>query len=282
MLHGSVRTQIIFFGVCVVLALLCGTLFWYVETYHSFSMTSVNISEEPSCAVAAMIGELTTPGEAVRVGDSYLGEGTEYDLLCARMAFERSIALDPRGHLRAWHQLGRVDFLEGDFDAAIENLANQFTYFGDELPNVHYMLGLTYGYRARKYGNVWDWKRAEDEFRRFISINATSPWARTDLAWVLFAQGKYEEMKPVLEEGLSSDPTSPWLLNMYGLALMNTGNKASAHQAFVDALRYTEAVLPEQWGRAYPGNDPRTWAGGLAEMRESLQKNIDLSSDSDS
>lgn len=214
--------------------------------------------------------------KVVRVGHAYFGGERGYDLSCVRTAFERAIALDPEGYSATWHQLGRVDFLEGKFDDALFKFDKQIEFFGDQLPNVYYMQGLTYGYRARKSGSAEDWRRAEEAFHHFIEFDPRTPWARVDLSWILFSQGKYEEMKPILEEGLLVIPEQPWLLNMYGLALLNTGDKEGAQLFFEDALYLTNKLTPEDWGKAYPGNDPNLWPVGLAEMTTSIEKNLSL------
>ena len=138
------------------------------------------------------------------------------------------------------------------------------------------MLGLTYGYRAKEGGNEDDWNESEASFRKYLEFNPTSPWARTDLSWVLFSEGKYEEMKPVLEEGLVHHPKHPWLLNMYGLALLNTGEHERAHAYFMDAYTYLRAYSAEDWGSAYPGNDPRIWGEGLDEMKKAVKHNLEI------
>lgn len=215
--------------------------------------------------------------EAAILGDAYFGGDRGYDLQCARAAYVRALSIDSRGDAQAWHQLGRIDFLEGKFDDAIDRFNKQIEYFGDTLPNVHYMLGLTYGYRARRDANDADWQLSETSFKKYLELDPGSPWARTDLAWTLFSLGRYEEMKPIVEEGLKNNPRHPWLLNMYGLSLLNTNDRLKAHSYFVDALDALATYTAEDWGRAYPGNDPRSWNTGLEEMRSAIEHNVDIS-----
>jgi tetratricopeptide (TPR) repeat protein len=220
------------------------------------------------------IKAITLPVDLVALGDSYFGGEKDYNTYCARFAYERATHIDPKGSFRAWYQLGRIDFIQGNLDAALFRLNKQVEYFGNTLPNVHYMLGLTYGYRARQNSNSEDWQYAEAAFRNYLELDPISPWARTDLGWVLFAQGKYEEMKPVLEEGLKKYPQHAWLLNMYGLALLNTGKTEEAADYFRRADTLATALTPEEWGKAYPGNDPALWPRGLKEMQDSIRENI--------
>jgi len=205
---------------------------------------------------------------------SYFNGDNGYDVVCARAGFERALEIDPKGSKIAWHQLGRLDFLQGSFTAALMKFDTQISYFGDEVANVHYMRGLTYGFRARRTGSTDDWVHAEEAFRTYIALDPTSPWARTDLAWVLFSEGKFQDMKVPLEEGLLENPNHPWLLNMYGLALLNTGDREGAVLYFKAAQHFADKLSLEDWGNAYPGNDPAVWGRGLEAMRESIEKNM--------
>lgn len=204
-------------------------------------------------------------------------DGT-YDLSLARHYFEAALAGNPQGSNIAWYQLGRIDFLEGKFDNALMKFAKQVEYFGDSQPSVYYMIALTYGYRARLYNRPADWRQAEANFRHYLEFDPDSPWARTDLAWVYFSQGKYEAMLAPLEEGLVKHPDNPWLLNMHGLALLNTGQAAAAQEAFEQARESAGRLTPSEWGRSYPGNDPASWAKGLREFQATIATNLTLAS----
>lgn len=231
---------------------------------------------ENASACATEVAAISDAHTAFEYGDSYFGGEQGYDLACARAGYARAIEIDPQGHPLVWHQYGRTDFLVGDFHNAIFKFEKQIEYFGDALPNVHYMLGLTYGYLARETKAADDWARAEAEFRTYLEFDPVSPWARTDLSWVLFSEGKYEDMKPVIEEGLLVQPRHPWLLNMYGLALLNTGDREGARLFFTSALEQARALTVESWGMAYPGNDPEAWPIGLEEMRKTIQENLNI------
>jgi len=214
------------------------------------------------------------------LGQHYFNYGNEikgeYDLKKARTYFEQAIAEDPQSNQLVWYQLGRIDFLEGDFNAAIYKFKKQIQYFDDSVPNVHYMLGLTYGYRARSTGSTEDWEMAEESFKEYLVHDPESPWAITDLSWVYFSQGKFEEMLPLLEEGLEIRPDNPWLLNMYGLALMNKGNDERAKEVFLKTKKEAEKLTPEDWGQSYPGNDPKSWKQGLLEFQSVIETNLSL------
>ena len=228
----------------------------------------------------SVTAEKLTAADAFNLGQYYFNHGDSadgtYDLVKARYYFEQAAAKDPAGNLLTWHQLGRIDFLEGQFDSALYHFNKQLEYFGDELPNVYYMLGLTHAYMARDSGRSESWRLAEDSFINYLKHDPKSPWAKVDLGWIYFAEGRYEEMLPLLETGLFDHPDNPWLLNMYGLALLNTGSPGEALGYFQRAKIEADKLTIEDWGKSYPGNDPRVWARGLGEFRTIIQKNIDL------
>lgn len=199
-----------------------------------------------------------------------------YDLNAARHFYQKSIEEDAPTHQLAWYQLSRIDFIEGEFDASLEKLQRQQELFGEQIPNIYYMRGLVYGYKAKETNDPNDWHEGEIAFERFIELTPLAPWPRVDLAWLYFLQGKYEQMKPVLEEGLTFRPTNPWLLNMYGLALLNTQDKEGAYVQFLKAWNEAEKLTEEDWGKAYPGNNPEAWGQGLADFRLVISKNIEL------
>jgi tetratricopeptide (TPR) repeat protein len=213
-------------------------------------------------------------------GQYYFNSGDNpsgvYDLALARANYEAAIAADPKGSPIQWYQLGRIDFLEGKFDAALQKFQTQIEYFDDRVPNVYYMIGLTYGYKARAENDTASWEKGEEAFETFITYAPESPWPRVDLAWLYFSQGKFDAMLPLLTEGLQYRPENPWLLNMYGLALLNTGDREGAHEALAKAKAAADALTLEDWGRSYSGNNPATWAQGLAEFRGVIEKNLSL------
>lgn len=199
-----------------------------------------------------------------------------YDIKLARQYYEAALAASSTANAAVWYQLGRIDFLEGKFHSALHKFEQQWELFPDSGVNPDYMIGLTYGYLARKTGETEHWDAAAAGFERFITFKPGAPWPRVDLAWVYFAQGKYVDMIPVLEEGLEYAPGNAWLLNMYGLALMNTGESERAHDMFVAAQEAADLLTATDWGKSYPGNNPAYWEQGLNEFKAAIAKNVAL------
>lgn len=215
------------------------------------------------------------------LGEYYFNQdsdfGGPYDPDKASQYYRQVIDEELPGRERAWYQLGRIDFVEGRILSAIDKFTKQIQYFGDTVPNVYYMLGLSYAYKAdQSIRENDDYKKAESSFLKYIEFDPTSPWPRVDLAWVYFSQGKYEDMLTLLEEGLAYNPNQAWLLNTYGLALLNTGNPKRALEEFEKAKKAAKELTVMDWAAAYRGNNPNEWEGGLAEFQHIIDENIKL------
>lgn len=212
-------------------------------------------------------------------GEFYFSHSSEgvYDLAKARAAYAEAITEGNGSEaIMAEYQLGRIDFLEAKLDSAIVHFERVIEHSKDDLPAAYYMLGLAYAYRAKFNDSATDWREAEAAFLQFLEQVPESPWGRTDLSWIYFAQGKYAAMFPLLTEGIKHNPDSPWLHNMYGLALLNVGRSDEATTHFKTAGELAAKLTPTDWGRAYPGNDPASWDQGLASFRDAIRKNADL------
>ncbi|MEM9336699.1 MAG: hypothetical protein AAGA35_02490 [Patescibacteria group bacterium] len=256
--------------IVVIAIAVLSVLAWYETSFEVSKATTATVSLPPELADAS----------SFELGQYYFNHDDDpalpYDLYLARRYYNKALREDPVGNDLTWYQLGRIDFLEGKFDTALYKFDKQLEYFGDSVPNVHYMIGLTYGYKARQSGDVADWERGAEGFLRYIEFDPEAPWARVDLTWIYFAQGKYDEMLEPLEVGLRFTPNNPWLLNMYGLALLNTGDTLGARNNFLLAAEEARELTPEDWGNSYPGNHPDSWARGLAEFQTAIEKNIAL------
>lgn len=259
--------------------IIAGSVAFMIRTITTEPLQPTTASDvEASCFTE--IAEVTTAEEAFLLGESYFGGDRPYSLACAKIAYGKAATLDVDNELHLLlYQQGRINFLEGQFESALNKFDKQIELFADRVPPVYYMIGLTNGFLARKTGDEAAWEAAEEGFLFYIPYEPEAPWPRVDLAWVYFSQGKFEKMLPILEQGLEYEPENPWLLNMYGLALMNTDQLEEAKIAFANAKVYYTQLTPEDWGRTYPGNNPLSWDQGLGEFGDALDKNIKLVED---
>jgi tetratricopeptide (TPR) repeat protein len=224
-----------------------------------------------------------TSDELFEKGQYYFNHGDaadgSYDLAQAASYYRQALELAP--HPLAWYQLGRIDFLEGRNDEAIDKFNTQLELYGDLVPKAFYMLGLTHAFKAMRQDDADSWQEAEANFIHYMRFVNHAPWPAVDLAWVYFMQGKYTDMKPLLEETLNQHPENPWVLNMYGLALLNSErNKPDASAYFLKAKIAAAKLTPNDWGDVYPGNNPQYWKQGRDEFVATIDKNLVIANSS--
>ena len=168
------------------------------------------------------------------------------------------------------YQLSRINFIKGDLQRAIYFANRELELYPDNC-RTHYIRGLTYGYM----------ERLDEAIQDFEVFNTCFPdtWAgHNDLAWFWFRKGDMKKVIEVIEKTIQvgTNAASPWLQNTYGVALMNTGHYVRAENAFLMAKYLANNMTKEDWGKAYPGNDPKIYEQGLNSMRLSIQKNLEL------
>lgn len=203
-----------------------------------------------------------------RKGNNYFGGGA-YNLETAQKFYTFALAID--SNIEGPHyQLARIEFLRGNFPAALSEINKEIKNHPD-FKRSYYVRGLINGY-AKNYAD------AESDFKEFLDWDPRSWAAHNDLAWVYFSAGDYKNSAAVAKEGLEYSPNNPWLLNSYGVSLLNLGKKKEAAKAFDDALAAAKDLTPADWQRAYPGNDPGIAEEALKAMIDSIEANQKLSS----
>lgn len=199
-------------------------------------------------------------------GNHYFGEG-EYDIDKAEKYFKKALEINPE-IAGAHYQLARIYFIRGDFFTALDEINKEIEMYPD-FKRSYYVRGLIYGYSGRL-------KEAEQDFKEFLKWKPDSWAGNNDLAWIYFQEGKYKEARDTALAGLKIAPDNPWLLNSLGVALLNTGDKTGAKDAFTKALAIIGSMNEESWGEAYPGNSPSIYETGFSKMKESMEANLKL------
>lgn len=167
----------------------------------------------------------------------------------------------------AHYQLSRTYFIQGELDTALSEIQKEIELYPEHTRS-YYILGLTYGYLNKE-------KEAIDAFSKFIETNPTSWAARNDKAWLQFRIGDIDgALLTILP--ITPDKKNPWVQNTYGVLLMNKDRPEEAREAFLNAKDAIEFTSQEEWGRAYPGNDPRIYETGLSAMKISIENNLKL------
>lgn len=204
---------------------------------------------------------------AFNMGNAFFGEGFVYDANKAESYFKKAIELDAKFPY-AHYQLARVYFVTGDMHAGIQEINKELEYHPDHFRS-YYIRGLLYGYSGAL-------NAAATDFKKFLEWKPNSWAGHNDLAWVYFQQGDFYNMYLTSVSGLDISPGNPWLLNSEALALKNSNNPEEAYKIFREALTSAEKLSHEDWGAAYPGNDPSFYPVGLSAMKETIEKNLEL------
>ena len=241
--------------------LIASVLLWSFREPASYLVWEKLRSEKIALALNA-----ADPGLQFAIGDYYFGRGA-YDVTQAKKYFQATIALDER-YPRAHYQLSRTYFIRGNLNQALKEIDRELELYPD-FKRSYYIRGLTYGYRK-------ELEKAAADFEEFLKWKPESWAGHNDLAWIYFQMGDYEKVLRTTEEGLQYTPLNAWLLNSQGVALLNLGRKEEARLAFEKALPIAMSMTVADWGRSYPGNNPEIYPQGLASMRESIKKNLEL------
>lgn len=210
-----------------------------------------------------------SPSINYKIGDTFFGKAPSlYNVNLAQFFFlQASYPLFGKTVPYAHYQLSRTYFIKGDLDAALLEAHKELELYPDE-ERTHYILGLTYGYLNQE-------PEAIEEFGKVIAW-IPERWApRNDKAWLEFRIGRIDDALKTMGP-VTNLTDNAWVQNTYGTLLMNKGKYIQAKQAFLYAKTAAEKLTVEDWGKTYPGNDPRVYQKGLTEMRLSIESNLAL------
>jgi tetratricopeptide (TPR) repeat protein len=198
------------------------------------------------------------------LGNYYFSE-KNYQLDRAEKFFQGALKIK-ENYPGAHYQLARIYFLRGNFGSARKEIDAELTAYPD-FKRSFYVRGLINGYAGR-------FPEAVKDFENFLRWKPSSWAAHNDLAWVYFQVGDFDKVLELANDGLRYAPENPWLLNTKGLALYNLNRGAEAKEYLTKALEKTEKLAPDDWKRAYPGNDPNFSAVGLQQMLSAIKANL--------
>lgn len=221
-----------------------------------------------SIIFVALVVVSILPSTHFKLGNLFFGANPSlYNVQLAQYFFTySSYPLVGKAPESSHYQLSRTHFIQGSFDTAVKEALVELELYPHNT-RTHYILGLTYGYMNRE-------RDAIDEFSKFIEHNHDSWAARNDKAWLQFRIGDVDGAVETLEPVANFE--NAWVQNTRGTLLLNMGKIAEAKEAFAWAQEITSAMSVEDWGKAYPGNDPRIYAVGLSAMRTSIANNLKL------
>jgi len=200
-------------------------------------------------------------------GSYYFGGGA-YNIDYAQKYFVASLSLPGAEDRYQHYQLGRVYFIKGYLHDAL-NEFNKEEIAHPDFKRVHYARGLTYAYLDRLNESI-------EDFKAFLEWKPQSWAAHNDLVWVYFRKGDFINAEKYAREGLTFSPDNAWLSNSLGTALLNLGNYKEAKEHLLKAQIGFNGMTKQQWGAAYPGNDPRIYEQGFEATKKSVANNLAL------
>lgn len=231
--------------------------------------------------IAAQAGKQTTDVEAYNLyltGRYHWNKRTEEGLKRSIEYFERAIARDPKwapsyaALADSWALLASYGALApGDATRKANEAATKALRIDDALAQAHATLGFVRAFRD------WDWRGAEQEYKRAIELNPGYATARQWYAGCLRAMGRSEEALAEMKRAQELDPVSlaggrdlgRILLSMrrhdqaieqYRKVLELDPNFSSAYMhlglAYADKRMYKEAIDAFEKARSLPSANP--------------------------
>ena len=211
---------------------------------------------------------LSIPSIDYKLGNIFFGQVPRlYNLTLAQLFFTHA-SYPPLGkpYPYAHHQLSRTYFISGNLNIALSEAKKELEMYPENTAT-YYILGLTYGFMNME-------EEAIDAFSQFIQYNPDSWAAKNDKAWLQFRIGDIDGSLKTMKSAVLSHGDNPWVLNTYGTLLINKKRYREAGVILEKALAYAKMMTEEEWGNAYPGNDPRIYKVGLQAMISSIQGNL--------
>lgn len=209
-----------------------------------------------------------------RVGYFFYGRKNPYpySVTIGRFAYEHSITASVRLNRMplsyAHYNLARISFVEGSLIESISE-ANQEEHYYPKNYVVYYIRALSYGFLSHEDKGIHDLE--------FYLKQYPDSWpARNDLAWLYFRVGNLDKAYETILPATTMFKGTPWVEVMYGSILLNQKHYKEAKEAFLRAERTVNVMTSEDWGRAYPGNDPRIYGDGLISMKKMIEENLKL------
>jgi eukaryotic-like serine/threonine-protein kinase len=210
--------------------------------------------------------------EAYLRGLGYLERGTTATRQTALHFFERALekdstfALAHLGIRQAWaglRQAGVVPSSEAvpKMRAALARALD----LDDKLPEVHYALA------AEATWTEWDWRAAEEHFRRAIDLNPNYAEARAFYAHYLHIMGRPEEAMMQAERALELDPLNPVTHAITGGSFLMVRRYDEAIAHFQTVLRLSPGSMNGLNGLSNALHYAERYEEALAAERESVR-----------
>ncbi|HSE13407.1 MAG TPA: tetratricopeptide repeat protein [Rudaea sp.] len=183
--------------------------------------------------------ESTEAYDLYLLGQDFFRRGRYDDCLRALPVFQRALELDPQ-YAPAYAGLAGAQSAAADFALSPARRASgKHEALASAEKAISLAPDLADGYVMRgqiRYRHIWDWKGAEADYQRALTLDPNRSDALTGYALAQANLGRSEEALALARRATDADPLSWLAWTFYGLVLHNIGRIAEARAAFVHAL----------------------------------------------
>jgi TolB-like protein/Tfp pilus assembly protein PilF len=235
----------------------------WAESYDRALEGILDLQREVARAIAAEVRVQLTPAEQVRLSASqtvntrayenylrgrYLGNRRTKEALDQALEYYQAVVTnDPRSGL-GYSGLADIYSLQAVLGMAppeevwpkAETAATRALDLDDSLAEAHSAMGLLYSFYK------WDWKLAEQSYRKAVELNPGDATARQRYAVLLSRLGRHREAIHEMEQSRELDPLSLTITNAVAVTLYM-------------ARRYDDAIVQLEKNRALSPTYYRTY-----------------------
>ncbi|HVE59509.1 MAG TPA: winged helix-turn-helix domain-containing protein [Pyrinomonadaceae bacterium] len=236
-----------------------GTLLWtetFDEKFTDIFVVQDAISNKVAAALALQLGSdekmrltkrYTENSEAYQFylrGRFHVFKLTPPEIQAGIADFRQAIEIDPNyalayaGLADAYRSLAVGSELSPtEFFPKSKAAANKAIEIDDALSDGHAALGMTL------FWGEWDWKAAENQYRRALELNPNDVNAHLFYAHMLSNTGRHDEALAEVKIARELDPLFPFAGALEGLFLIHAGRTDEA----LDRLKKTLEIAPNFW-----------------------------------
>ncbi len=197
----------------------------------------------------------------------YYYNGGAFDIPRAQKWYRLANVFDAKLAL-LHHQFARTYLVTSEFDKGLAEINTEIQNH-PENKRAYYVKGLLDSYANRNDEAIAD-------FKEFIASKQNGWAAYADLSWAQIKKEVYEDAIETTNEGLKVYPENLWLFSNQGLAHYRLGEYEKAKEDLEKAKGLAEKLTPNDWKKAYPGNNPAGAEKGVDDIRAIISYNLML------